>query len=48
MSRRLMTVFEDRNQRMQGDRAALSLTVETLFRRYTTGSRHLPDGSLKL
>lgn len=47
MSRRLMTVFEDPNQRMQGDRAALSLTVETLFRRYTTEGRHLPDGSLK-
>jgi hypothetical protein len=47
MLRRSMTLFEDSNQRKQRDRAALSLTVEMLFGRYTTEGRHLPDGSLK-
>lgn len=47
MSRRPMTVFEGPYQRTRGDRSALSLTVETLFRRYTSEGRHLPDGSLK-
>ena len=42
-----ISVFEATHQRMRGDRAALSLTVETLFDRYTKEGRHLPDGSRK-
>lgn len=42
-----ITVFETARRRIKGDRAALSLTVETLFLRYTREGRHLPDGSLK-
>src|SRR5207247_2909661 len=42
-----ITVFEAVRRRMKGDHAALSLTVETLFDRYTKEGRHLPDGSLK-
>jgi len=47
MKNRAITVFEQARQRIHGDRAALALTVETLFKRYTTKGRHLPDGSLK-
>src|SRR2546430_2900991 len=47
MRRKPITAFETTNQRMRSDRAALSLTLETLFARYTTEGRHLPDGSLK-
>src|SRR2546422_2824578 len=42
-----ITVFETARRRTKGDRAALSLTLETLFDRYTKEGRHLPDGSLK-
>jgi integrase len=42
-----ITVFEDPHRRVKRDRAALSLTLETLFDRYTKEGRHLPDGSLK-
>lgn len=42
-----ITVFEAAHKRMKGDRAALSLTLETLFDRYTKEGRYLPDGSLK-
>src|SRR5438309_7613245 len=47
MRRKPVTAFETAHQRMRRDRAALSLTLETLFARYTTEGRHLPDGSLK-
>ncbi len=47
MSRRRITVFEDPHRSMQGDRAALSLTLELLFERYTNEGRYLPDGSPK-
>ncbi len=42
-----ITVFEAAHRRMRGDRAALGLTLEALFDRYTKEGRHLPDGSLK-
>lgn len=42
-----ITAFETAHHRMRGDRAALYLTVETLFDRYTKEGRYLPDGSLK-
>src|SRR5438270_5076791 len=42
-----VTAFETNHQRARRDHAALSLTLKTLFARYTTESRHLPDGSLK-
>src|SRR5438270_3166531 len=42
-----VTAFETNHQRARRDRAALSLTLETLFARYTTEGRALPDGSLK-
>ena len=45
--RKPITAFETAHQRISCDRAALSLTLETLFARYTTEGRHLPDGSLK-
>ena len=45
--RKPITAFETAHQRIICDRAALSLTLETLFARYTTEGRHLPDGSLK-
>src|SRR5256885_6118651 len=47
MSRNPITVFETSRSRKHGDRAALYLTLETLFDRYTKEGRHLPDGSLK-
>lgn len=47
MSSKAITVLEPAHQRMKRDRAALALTLETLFKRYTTEGRHLPDGSLK-
>ncbi len=47
MGRKPVTAFETAHQRISGDRAALSLTLKTLFARYTTEGRHLPDGSLK-
>ena len=43
----LITVFERARRRMTRDRAALSLTLESLFARYTREGRYLPDGSLK-
>jgi len=42
-----ITVFETTRRRVKGDRTTLSLTLETLFDRYTSEGRHLPDGSLK-
>src|SRR5258708_22613208 len=42
-----ITAFESAPDRINGDRAALALTLETLFARYTREGRHLPDGSLK-
>lgn len=42
-----ITVFEPAHRRIKSDRAALALNLETLFKRYTTEGRHLPDGSLK-
>src|SRR5712692_663704 len=42
-----MTALETAHRRTKGDHAALSLTLETLFDRYTKEGRHLPDGSLK-
>src|SRR5207302_928506 len=42
-----ITVFETPRRRTKDDHAALSLSVETLFDRYTKEGRHLPDGSLK-
>jgi hypothetical protein len=47
MPSKAISVFETPHHRMKGDRAALSLTVELLFDRYTKEGRHLPDGSLK-
>src|SRR5438093_6866318 len=47
MRRKPITAFETAQQRISGDRAALSLTLKALFARYTTEGRHLPDGSLK-
>jgi len=47
MRHKPITAFETADQRLRRDRAALSLTLETLFARYTTEGRHLPDGSLK-
>src|SRR6266516_7188181 len=47
MRRKPITAFETAQQRMRRDRAALALTLETLFARYTKEGRHLPDGSLK-
>ncbi len=47
MRRKTITAFETEHERMRRDRAALSLTLEALFARYTTEGRHLPDGSLK-
>ena len=42
-----ITAFEPAEQRMKRDRAALSLTLETLFDRYTKEARYRPDGSPK-
>ena len=42
-----ITVFEAPQHRVKRDRAALSLTLEMLFEKYTGEGRHLPDGSLK-
>src|SRR5438552_15289341 len=47
MRRKPITAFETPRQRISRDRAALSLTLKTLFARYTTEGRYLPDGSLK-
>src|SRR5438067_13852025 len=47
MPRKPVTAFETAHERMRRDHAARSLTLETLFARYTTEGRHLPDGSLK-
>jgi hypothetical protein len=47
MRGKAITVLEPARQRMNADQAALALTVETLFKKYTTEGRHLPDGSLK-
>src|SRR5438105_14314276 len=47
MRRKPITAFETTHQRMRRDRAALSLTLETLFAGYATVGRDLPDGSLK-
>src|SRR5438093_12850462 len=47
MRRQPITAFETAHQRISRDRAALSLTLKTLFARYTTEGRYLPDGSLK-
>src|SRR6266566_4617029 len=43
----LITVFEPARRRLTRDRVALSLTLESLFARYTREGRYLPDGSLK-
>ncbi len=40
-----ITVFETASRRVKGDGAALSLTLKTLFDRYTKEGRYLPDGS---
>lgn len=42
-----ISVLETAPERMKRDRSSLALTVETLFARYTTEGRYLPDGSLK-
>jgi len=42
-----ITAFETAHHRLRGDRAALYLTIEMLFERYTKEGRYLPDGSLK-
>src|SRR5947207_11150828 len=47
MRHKPITAFETADQRLRRDRAALALTLETLFARYTTEGRHLPDGTLK-
>src|SRR5438876_3443480 len=47
MSGTLTTAFEERHQRLNHDHAALSLTLELLFERYTKEGRYLPDGSPK-
>jgi integrase len=39
--------FETQRRRLKNDQAALSLTLETLFDRYTAEGRYLPDGSPK-
>lgn len=41
-----VTLFETAAWRTKGDRAALSLTLETLFDRYTSEGRYLPGGGL--
>jgi integrase len=40
-------VFESEHKGTEADPAALRLTLESLFDRYTTEGRHLPDGSMK-
>ena len=47
MPRTVISVFEHPYQRMKGDSAALSLTLDLLFERYTKEGRYLPDGSPK-
>jgi hypothetical protein len=47
VSGKVITVFEERNNRLTGDRAALSLTVESLFERYTKEARIPAGGSPK-
>src|SRR5437016_6905374 len=47
MRRQPIPAFETAHQRMTRDRAALSLTLELLFERYTKEGRYLPDGSPK-
>lgn len=47
MRRKTIKAFETPHQRLRRDRAALSLTLEALFARYTAEGRHLPDGCLK-
>src|SRR5260370_4046502 len=41
MRRKPITAFETAYQRISRDRAPLSLTLKTLFARYTTEGRHL-------